>query len=54
MKPLKIYNNILHKPDPLDLHPRTLNGDWSQKGSDQLQMTSDGRIKIRVNKPRIK
>lgn len=54
MNPKRVYNNIQHKKDPMDLHPRTLDGDWKQKPTDQLQMNSDGHIKIKVKNPRIR
>jgi hypothetical protein len=54
MNPKQVYNNIRTKKDPLDLHPRTLDGDWSQRKDDQLQMNSNGSVKIRTPKIRIK
>lgn len=54
MKPVQVYNNIRFKKDPADLHPRTLDGNWKQSSNDQLQMNSEGHIKIKVKNPRIR
>jgi hypothetical protein len=51
MRTLKVYKNILYKKDPLDLHPRTLDGDLKQRTTDQLQMDDAGGVKIVVKNP---
>ena len=54
MNPHSVYNNILRRKNPADLHARTLDGDWSQKQDDQLQITKGQAIKIRIKNPRLK
>jgi hypothetical protein len=54
MNPHSVYNNILRRKDPADLHSRTLDGDWKQRDTDQLQINNGQVIKIKVKNPRLK